>query len=404
VAIGLPPFRHYPVPGVFWPFAIFFAFVAVIMAVTGFFAMNPSFWTAFSLFGSVFWVGAIYGSFRRYQLRITMSLRELGVVIVSGGRKTYAARYADIDALTVSDLIRGDERRNAVALTRSITIHADRKIRADYVALPQNDPLDPLLDELAARIASQPRQREGKGWMIERETLHAGGESVPLSMIASAGVFDKQVRLWRRGEDFHFFSVPFFSRNARVLLRRATDASKNAPVHATLSGIATADGSGIGRLLFTRRTSPFSQIFVTALLFGVLWTGQRLVDRQVPQYHDLARAAALALGVLVILRAIHRLSTRYRFHERGMVRATLLGHRTLLYRNIGGMSWKQSVTLVEHAIYAGTLLRVNFLPNDGSPPLKLRLYRFRGEDPDLQRVRDVISRSIRTPGATQTAA
>lgn len=394
VSIGIPPLRFYPVPAVCWPFGIFFALTAGWGWATGRGALSPGFWKLWTAFSAVFLFGAIYGMVRRRQLQIAMSLRELGVAIVSGGRKTYAIRYSDIDALTVSDFIRGDERRNAVALTRSITIHADRKIQADYVALPQGDPLDPLLDELTARIAAQPRQRDGRGWTIERETLIAGGEGVPMSAIASAGVFDKEVRLWRRGEDFPFLSVPYFSRNARVLLRMATDASKRAPLHATVSGVATADASGIGRVLFTRRTSPFSQLFLTAAILGALWVFLLAVDKNAPEFHQLARGAALGLAVLSLLGMIHRLSTRYRFHERALVRATLLGNRTLMYRDIEAMSWSQSVTLVEHAIYAGTSLKVNLRPSDGSPQLKLRLYRFRGEDRDLERVRDVIAKSI----------
>jgi len=201
------------------------------------------------------------------------------------------------------------------------------------------------------------------------------------------------VRAWRRGDATHFLAVPLSSRNAYLLLHRL---QKGAASHTTMTREEpiAGDTSGIGRQLFVRRTSMTSVVFYTAVMAGVLYLAWLSVDRFVPQFARLGHGAVLGAGMLFLLYALHRLTTRYRFHERGLTRSTILGKRTMLYGQVEKLLWKETTTLINHSIAVGTTMNVQFVPGDGSSPLQVKLHRFRAGDEDIEPVRRAVSHNI----------
>ncbi|HEX7808694.1 MAG TPA: hypothetical protein VF608_08215, partial [Thermoanaerobaculia bacterium] len=315
-------------------------------------------------------------------------MREHGVVIVARGKQT-SLRFADIDAITLADRPRYNEERMVVALTRKITIDG---LRINYVALPE-DPLNPMLDRLFARLAAEPRERSGARWTFERATLHARNETVPADLIAKAAMFDNEVRLWRRGEESPFLAVPASSKNAYVLLHLADNALQNNVPAKTVAEHVADDGTALGRLLFVRRTSVTSVLWYTALIYAALWVGSLSIAKFLPEFTRAGRGALLALAVMIAFYAIGRIAMRYRFHERGVIHTTLLGNRTLLYASVHSMTWRATTTLI-NSISTGTTNTILFTPSDDTRPLKIKLHRWRAVDNDLEPLRDGIAQQI----------
>lgn len=382
--IGRPGFRLYPGPASGAILAVPFAGVAVWGFTTFRGALSPGFYWFLAAGAALLALLSAVTTAFWLRFGVTLSLRELGVVL-----NGHEIPYAEIDSLTVHDKRRYDDTAVTRAVTRTVTIEtAGRQVRAQYVARPW-EVLDHMLDHIAQRVAGSPRPRDGKGWRIEQGTLVVRGERVPLPAISAAGVFERDVRLWRHRDEEHFFAVPYDSKNARVLLALASNPATEAhpqpePVHS----------AGIGRLLFARRTSIASVLgegVIAVFIFGLVWMG---LERYLGFDMELAVGIAVGGAVLWMMNALYRRSLRYRFHERAVVRSSALGTRTLAYANVASMKWGATATSLEHAIPMGTTVKAKLVPDDGSPALSIALHRFRGDDADLLAVRNAISAHI----------
>jgi hypothetical protein len=387
ITIGRPGFRHYPAPAGGVILALPLAGVAYFGFSTFRGALSPGFYWFIVACAALLVLLSAVTTFFWIRFGLTISLRELGVAITARG-KEHELRYADIDAITIRDKRRYDDRRMVAALTRTILLEAEgRGIKAQFVTPPQ-EALDNVLDELVERIAEHPRSRAGRGWSIEQSTLEARRERVPLPAITAAGVFEREVRLWKHRDEEHFFSVPYESKNARVLLALAR---RSAPAAAHAE---PASSSGIGRLLFARRTSLISgagNTLMAGFCLAMVWM---VLERYLHVDPQVALGAVIAGFVLWIFYSIYRATVGYRFHERAVVRTSLLGTRTLAYANVAVMRWSESTTLLQHAIPLGTTVKAKLVPDDGSPALSVRLHRFRSNDGDLRFVRDAIAHPI----------
>ncbi len=390
VVIGRPRFRYYPGPPTAAIVSIPFLALTLFGYLTFRAEMSPGFYSFTAWMTAFVLVMAVVTTVIWLRFGVTISLRELGVVIVSRG-KTHEIRYADIDAITIYDKRRYDETATVRALTRTITLEtATGKVKAEYVALPQ-DALDDTLDAIVERVAAEPRPRAGKGWSIEHGTLTVRRDRVPLSSISAAGVFERNVRLWKHNDEEHFFSVPHDTKNARVLLALAQRSASTAPAQASA---ASSTSSGIGRLLFSRRTTLLSGLGNTILVIFGLAVGWMCLEKYLGIPTKIALGAMIAVFVLWIFYSIYRATVRYRFHERALVRLSLLGTRTLAYANVAAMTWHESAATLEHAIPLGTTLKAKLLPDDGSRAVSIRIHRFRGRDGDLEPVRSHIAHHI----------
>ncbi len=387
ITIGRPGFRHYPAPAGGVILALPVAGVAYFGFSTFRGALSPGFYWFIAGCAALLVLLSAVTTFFWIRFGVTISLRELGVAITARG-KEHELRYADIDAITIRDKHRYDDKRMVAALTRTIVVEAEgRVIKAQSVAPPQ-EALDHVLDALVERIAEHPRSRAGRGWSVDQSTLEARRERVPLSAIAAAGVFEREVRLWKHHDEQHFFSVPYESKNARVLLALAQRGA-SAAAH-----VEPASSSGIGRLLFARRTTLLSgagNTIMAAFGLGLVWM---CLERYLHVDPQLALGAVIGGFVLWIFYSIYRATVRYRFHERAVVRTSLLGTRTLAYANVAVMRWNASTTMLEHVIPLGTTVKAKLIPDDGSPALSVRLHHFRSNDGDLPHVRRAIAHHI----------
>ena len=386
VAIGRPRFRYYPGPPTAGIISVPFLALTLFGYLTFRAKLSPGFYQFMAVCTAMMIVAAVATFAIWLRMGMSLSLRELGILL--NGREI---PYADIDAITIHDKRRFDEKAIVRALTRTITIETTNgKVKALYVAMPQ-DASDATLDALVSRIAAQPRARSGKGWRVEQATFEARGERVPLSAITAAGVFERDVRLWRHRDEQHFFSAPLDSRNARVLLALAQRGASAASAEAH---VEPAPSTGLGRLLFSRRTSLISGVGNTLIAAFLLGLGWMCLERFLHVPPALAVRIAIGGFALWILYSIHRATVRYRFHERGLVRISLLGTRTLAYANVSSMAWHESSTTLEHAIPLGTSVKAKLYPDDGASAVSIRVHRFRGTDGDLEPVRGAIARHI----------
>ena len=382
--VGRPGFRLYPGPVAGAILAIPFAGVAVWGFTTFRGALSPGFsWFIAACAGLMVLLSLVTTAFW-LRFGVTLSLHELGVVL-----NGHEIPYAEIDSLTVRDRRRFDDNALTRALVRTVTIAAGgRTVKAQFLVRPW-EALDPMLDHIAARAAAAPRPRAGKGWRIEQGTFVARRERVPLSEISAAGVFERDVRLWRHREEEHFFAVRYQSKNARVLLALVGDrAAEIAPEP------EPTQGAGIGRLLFARRTTFWSVLGNAVIALFILGLAWMALERYLGLDMELAIGIAVGGAVLWMANAIYRRSVHYRFHERAVVRSSALGTRTLAYANAASMKWGEAGITFEHMIPMGLTVRGRLVPDDGSRPLTIILHAFRVDDPDLLAVRNAISAHI----------
>ena len=379
--IGRPRFRDYPGPPtaavLFVPFGALAAFGFLTFRAQ----LSPGFYW-FMAFGAGFlFLGAVITFAIWLRFGMTISVRELGVVF-----NGVEIPYAQIDAITIRDKRRYDETATVRASTRTISIEAaGRKAKARYAGRP-DEVRDDVLDMIAERVAAEPRARAGKGWRVEQGTLHMRGRSVPLSTITAAGVYEREVRLWKSVDEAHCFAVPYDSRNARILLALAKRASPPT--------INRQPPTGLGRLLFARRTSIASVLGNTILALFVIGIGWMCLERFLSLPRQFALGAAIGAVVLWIVHSVYRATVRSLFHERALVRVSLLGTRTLPYANVAAMQWRETAASFEHAIPMGTTVRARLTPDDGTRPLSIIVHRFRGDDPELAAVRSLIDGHI----------
>lgn len=394
VQISRPRLRFFPGPVVITLAFVFFAGLTVFGYSTFRAEMSPEFYRSMAYGSAIMFALAVLTTIWWLTLGITMEMRELGVVMTYR-KKSFAIRFADIDAFTVADSPRYDNYRNVVALHRTITIEASgRKAVGRYLAMP-SDVLDAMLARLVARITGESRPRSGDRWELDRAILRWGGEAIAVGAIAKAGVFDGNVRAWRMGEELPFLSVPHSSRNARILLHRLQNVQPSLAGHDhrvfDMAGALSQDGPG--RLLFVRRTTVYSEVIRGAIIGSVLWVGWLAVDRFLRDVRALGHGAIIGLGVLAFFYAIHRLTTRYRFYDRALTRDTILGSRTMQYSQVAKMMWRETVTLINHSISAGTRMKVRLVPADGKA-LTVDVHRFRGTDNDVALVRAAMAENI----------
>jgi hypothetical protein len=384
VAIGRPRFREYPGPlglallslpiGGFTAYG-FFSFRG---------ALSPGFYWFLAGCTALLLAGSLVTTVRWLRFGLTLSLRELGIVL--NGQEI---PYAGIDAFTVRDRRRFDETATVRVLKRTILIETGgRTVKVQYVANP-SAALDETLNAIAQRVAAEPRPRAGKGWRFEQESLVVRDERTPLSAVSAAGVFEREVRLWRHRDEEHFFAAPYDSKNARVLLAMAL--ARSVPATPTSQ---PPSASGLGRLLFARSTSIWSVFGNTIMAVFLLALGWMCLERYLHLSTELALGIVTGGFVLWIFYSMYRVSLRYRFHERAVVRISPLGTRTLAYANVASLRWSASVASIEHAIPMGTTVKATLVPDDGSPAVSIRLHRFRGDDAGLAAVRTAIAERI----------
>lgn len=380
-----PSLDIYPGPVIFPVFgALFVAGTAYIWRVNGLHDVVTEIFLACTL---LMLLGALVTGTRYFSYRVEASIHDHAVTL--NGREFLFDR---IDSVALAEKARLGQWAKTVAMRRTLTVAAEGRRRTfAWLASPAGDPIEPILQLLLRRLASDAARRplRGAGWSLELGTLRTRDDATPLSTVTSAGIFDQEVRLWRRGEPNPFFATPATSSNALVLLRVAEDAlEKSPPAH-----VPVADETGLGRLLFVRKPAGLVNTF-NAFLYGLFGTATAwyFADRWAPQFTRLVLDAAIVVSLYVVARAILSFGTRYRFHEAGMIATYAIGRRTLRYADVARMRWDERRNFT-NGVYSGTSLDATLVPAGGKP-LHIDLRRFRTVDGDLEPLRHAVAHAV----------
>src|SRR5262245_1395295 len=285
--------------------------------------------------------------------RVTAAVHDHAVVF--NGREF---RFDQIDFVTLRDRARVPQMGGITMVERTLTIAPVDGKKKSFVWIAEgHDPIAPVVEFLHRRLADEAPRRtlHGKRWSIVQMTLQTQDDMTPLSTLSGAGIYDREVRLWRRGETTPFFAAPVTSENAHVLLRVAEDAvAKAPPAPAAAPTAAAGDDAGLGRLLFARKPSGFVNVF-SSIIYGLFGVAMALyaADHIDPQLDKPAIYLASAIAIFFVLRALHSFTVRYRFYELGVISTYVGGRREVRYADVESMSWG-AVRSFHNGIYTGT--------------------------------------------------
>jgi hypothetical protein len=350
--------------------------------------------------------GAIVAFVRRARLRFRARMFQYGFTI---GNEAF--RFDELEAVALDEKPRLANGR-PIGFDRRIVVRASGR-RADvrhFVA--RIDPLGAFTNTMLDRAAEAaerrlPRGVLGAGWRLDNTGLQAGNTGVTrFEEVTKAGVFDGQIRLWRRREELPFLSVATGSDNAFTLLRlletrmKAQEAAApagpevmrapSAPGEPVQRPAATA--GTVGRLLFERRPqrllgvlTGLYALFTPAIPF--LW-----MDAAKNEEDLLAAISATLLGPFCLFATIYIFTAVVRFHEHAVVKKSLFGTKTHAYASVERMKWAETRNYYNGS-YVGTTHAVKLHSTGQKRPLKFSVQR-KGSDEDLGYVRDTISRFI----------
>lgn len=347
-------------------------------------------------------IGAVVALVRRARLRFRARMFQAGFTIDDA-----EFRFDDVEAVALEEKPRlsngkpiGFDRRLSV---RSAARRADVRHFVGRI-----DVLRPFVDALLARATAAaerrlPRGVQGAGWRADAVGLRAGRSGVTrYDEVTKAGIFDGQVRLWRRNEEAPFLSMPLGSDNAFLLLRLLAPRMRPQQTPATpepqVVRAPSAPGEPVrrpapaagdlGRLLFQRRgqrllgflTGIFA-LFTPAIPF--LWTDAKSSEDQ------LVALFITFLGPFCLVVTLYLFTVVVRFHEHAVVKKSIFGGQTHRYAAVERMKWAETRMYVNGG-YAGTSHVVKLHSTGQKRPLKFAFQRS-GHDDDLAYVRDTIA-------------
>ncbi len=233
------------------------------------------------------------------------------------------------------------------------------------------DPLGPLVERIANRLRDEAEQSlssgyrvEGKGWSLENDALHvarrSSEETIPLSEVVAADIFDRHVCVWRAGIDHPVARVPEGTENAWILLLLL---QRRAQSHAE----ANPSAAGLGRILFERRPSKVWRVLAwvigaPALLMALVGLAAGLVERK----GEVVLTAFFTglVGVLLITAALALKRRVFRCHEYGVFSVKWFRENRLRYLDVATFTCQKTRMYVNGA-YAGTNVVLRFEPLPG---------------------------------------
>jgi hypothetical protein len=342
---------------------------------------------------------------RRTQTWLTLHPDGMEVEDRRGRRAIHDSQVTAVALETKRNLVNGEfssttRRFRLWTEDRPEPILMENKIKA-----ARADPLAGLIERLLERLRKRMEDdlarggtASGDGWHLSRTALTLGrppnDQQLPLSEITAAETFDGRLCIWRRSSDVAVAKLPLSGRNVHLLpalirpfLTQASDAQ-------TASSTA-----GLGRVLFERRAHRSTVLAagiagVAMAAIGAAMVGTFVMQQRGDEGVFVGGLVLLTLGPVLAAVSLWLACASFRCHERGVWKATLLGRKTLRYDDIGSFQFS-SVRHYHKGAYTGTQLTMRFRPltADRGPPLRYST-RIKGEDEDLDRLRDHISRII----------
>ena len=320
------------------------------------------------------------------------------------------------------------------SITRILTLSLDETANHDRSRLLQFsttypshavDPLDVLIARLHTHVLQQARARlaggqafSGNGWRIDGDNLvFSSGpppRECPLDDIAMVAIVDRELRIWRTGQDNAWAGVRIKNVNVYVLKtlldehlqdrpgedeRMSDSDSHGGTTSGTTSGGET-DGDSLGRLIFERRAQGSSWVILSLLSFALPLGGlsliipgqnNRLQNHWAMQFWG---GVLLLAGLACILGLIYSARYFFRRHERGLLCQGLLKKRKLLYEHIKAFRYR-AVPQFVNGVYVGTTFVLDFEPDAEHRSQRIRYAAtLRNSDEDLGHLSDLISRIL----------
>ncbi len=267
-----------------------------------------------------------------------------------------------------------------------------------------SDPLAGLMERLLKRLQERMENdlahggtASGDGWHLSRTALTLGrppsDQQLPLSEVTAVEAFDGRMCIWQRGSDVAVARLPLSGRNVHLLpalMRPFLTQTPNAQ---------TASAAGLGRVLFERRAQRSTVLAagiagVAMAAIGAGMVGTFIMQQRGDEGVFVGGLVLLTLGPILAVISLCLAFASFRCHERGVFKSTLSSKKTLRYDDIGSFQFS-AVRHYHRGAYTGTQVTMRFRPlaADRGPPIRYST-RIKGEDNDLDRLRDHISRII----------
>jgi hypothetical protein len=340
------------------------------------------------------------------RLRIWLTLHPDGIELEDAGghRAIHDSQVAAVALETKKNLANGE----FYATTRKFRLWAEDQpepvLMENKIKAGRADPLAGLIDRLLERLRRRMEDdlarggtASGDGWHLSRTALTLGrppsDQQLPLREITAIETFDGRMCIWQRGSDVAIAKLPLSGRNVHLLPALVR------PFLTEPDAGATGSTTGLGRVLFERR--PHRSTVLAAGIAGVAMAaigagmaGTFVVRQNGDDGVFVAGLVLLSVGPVLALFSLWLAFASFRCHERGVWKATLLGQKTLRYDDIGSFQFS-AVRHYHRGAYTGTQLTMRFRPAtpDRGPPIRYTA-RIKGDDDDLDGLRDTISRII----------
>lgn len=306
-----------------------------------------------------------------------------------------------VEALAIDETPRLRNGRHA-GFDRRIVVRAGERSVDVRHSVGRIDVLGPFVRTLLERATDAaerrlPRGVRGDDWLADSLGFHDDRDLTRYDEITRAGIFDRELRLWRRNDEQPFFAVAIASDNARVLLRllqsRITQRKTEiAAMHAAPSAPVDAPAAGeLGRLLFERRPPRLIAVFTAILALGILGIPYFWMHAQTWQ-EQVAAACATLLAPLCLVATLHIATSRIRVYDHAITTSSLFGTKTHRYAQSERMTWAEA-RLYVHGGYQGTTRHVKLYATGQRAPLRFHVAG-KGSDEDLNRIRDRIAKRI----------
>jgi hypothetical protein len=284
-------------------------------------------------------------------------------------------------------------------------IHLESRLK-----MLQPDPLAPMINRIlqAFQKRTEVSLTEGEvlagaGWQLNKTTLFwgkgDGKESIPRTEISACEEFDRQICVWRNGQDEAIAKFKIGTRNVCLLpalLQRTVPEA---------AAVSLADQSGLGRILFERRPTIATRITLAGLGLLMLLTGTLLAlfAVQNPAVALLAGSGLILAGIGFAIAGYVIKFQSFRCHERGVVKIGLRSRKEIRYSEAGAFTY--SATRQYHnGAYIGTAIVMHFSPLSGSNAPRISYSTsIKNEDSGLEELKSYISRAIAGRMAKQLA-
>ncbi len=383
-------------------------------------AVAPWGW-AIAAGGLVIWLVLEVQAWQARRVRTWLTLHPDGIEVEStaGHRAIHDSQVSAVALETKKNLNNGE----VASITRKFTLWAgdspDAVFMENKIKVNAEDPLTDLINRLLDRLRGRFEQDlakggtvSGDGWHLSRTALTLGrppqDQQIPLGEVTAVEPSEGHMCVWQRGSDTAVARLPLSARNVYLLpgLVQPYLPEQSADV----GGADSA--SGLGRVLFEKRPHRTTVVGVAAagaIMFaiGLMILAVKVLPNaaagqlQTNEAVFIASIIMTALGPILCLVGVSLAYSSFRCHERGVWQSSLLGQKTLRYADVG--SFQYSATRHYHnGVYTGTHLALHFKPiaADRGPAIKYSTTT-RGDDDDLDGLRDFISRAIAARMAEQ---